>query len=175
MTETVIYPGKCYVYEWLSETGECLYIGKGSGNRAWHFERAELRERMGNERPAHARLLLWVDSEKDALDYEWRLIQALSPRWNVLRPIYPAGYQNPNKDYPQCRHAIIKLRVRPFIKNGSWDGRTFIGPEGRRTGLTLRMKQQARIMFKAGYWGNIPIERKPWWDFPYMDNNGVLR
>ncbi len=175
MTEITIYPGKFYVYEWLSENDESLYIGKGTGRRAWHFDRAEFRERMGNERPAHARILLWVDSEKDALDYEWRLIQIRSPRWNILRPIYRDGYQNPRKDYPQCRHAIIKLGMRPFIKDGSWDGHTFIGPEGRRTGATLRMKQQARIMFKEGYWGDIPIKRKPWWDLPDMDNNGVLR
>ena len=170
----MIYPGKFYVYEWLSENGECLYVGKGSGRRAWQFDRAELQARMAGEHPAHARLLLWVDLEKDAFDYEWQLIGIRSPKWNLLGLLYSTDGRI--RERSRCRQVIVQTGIRPFVKNGLWDRMTCMRPSGTSCMPSLNMLRQIRKMAAEGYWGVFRIDRKLWPGFADIDDEThVLR
>jgi hypothetical protein len=81
--KVTLYPGKYYVYEWLDKNGECLYIGKGTEGRAWVLC-GHANKKIKIEEVRTVRLLLWVDSNQDALDYERKLMVLRNPKWNMM-------------------------------------------------------------------------------------------
>ena|ERR1700722_1003160 len=83
---TKLYPGKYYVYEWLNKDGECLYVGKGTGKRAWNFHRdggiGQKIKKIGRENIT-VKLILWAEDLESVLRYERLLIVMRHPFWNI--------------------------------------------------------------------------------------------
>ncbi len=86
--ETVIYPGKHYVYEWRDSAGTLLYIGCGKDGRAWHVRR-EKGSQFYNPpscrglQEIRVSIIVWAESRKEALRYERELIDRFEPIWNI--------------------------------------------------------------------------------------------
>lgn len=166
MAETILYHGKFYVYEWLSVEGECLYIGKGTGKRAWDTRRG--RHTSGAIR---IRILLWIDDGRDAFYYERKLILAFKPKWNILIPKestslpiptmpWVGDEYVPRKIYRTQRERVIASGVRPLLREGIWDCRTFLSPDGEHCHMPhIGLLKVALALANSGYWGQFPIAR----------------
>jgi len=76
-----------YVYGHINKSGETVYIGKGSGNRAWTMVRGKRNDKWGEEFLANGefKIRIFASSltQKDALAVESALIKAKQPKCNI--------------------------------------------------------------------------------------------
>lgn len=83
--------GKYYVYYHIdSDTKEILYIGKGSGDRAWRFnkkERNPLWQEYKLNNNLEVKIIASFLSELEAFAIEKSLIETIKPRLNIVYAI----------------------------------------------------------------------------------------
>lgn len=63
------------------------------------------------------------------------------------------------KERPLCRKAIETRKLRPYLVDGAWDGFTVVDPDGLRSGLSVGMRTQMRLMVAEGRWGEMKLKR----------------
>jgi hypothetical protein len=148
MTEIVIYPGKYYVYEWLSESGECLWIGKGTGQRAWRWDTQSRGDKcliglVNATGPIRVKILVIVQTSQEALHYESKLILSCKPKWNT---------QSRGMDIN--RRGIVDLGIEPLVIDGFWDRRSCIGQDGKGRVVPEVLRKEVERMLLEGYWGD---------------------
>jgi hypothetical protein len=56
------------------------------------------------------------------------------------------------EERPRCRKKIIELSLRPYHRDGRWDGFSAVDRDGKRSYLGGRMKTQMRKMLEEGFW-----------------------
>ena len=82
--------GECYVYYHIDTLSlETVYIGKGTGNRAWDFKdssRNNIWLKYKNENELKVRVIAANLSNEEALSVESALIKVINPILNLLMP-----------------------------------------------------------------------------------------
>lgn len=150
------YPGKYYVYEWLSISGECLWVGKGKGLRAWTWDTQSRGNKclagiMNEPRPIRVKILVIVQTSQEALYYESKLILSCKPKWNT------AG-----RGMDVNRRGVVDLSIEPLVVNGVWNRRSCIGQDGRGVVVWGPTLKEIEKMILEGYWGDgIDIREAP--------------
>jgi len=80
--------GECYVYYHIDTLSlETVYIGKGTGNRAWNFKdkaRNNIWIKYKKENKLKVKIIAANLSEKEALCVERALIKVVNPILNLL-------------------------------------------------------------------------------------------
>lgn len=82
-----------YVYEWyIVETGEIIYVGKGTGNRYKVKKHNRLFDEMIKRFECESRIVKEFNVEKDAFDYEFEYINQLRDSGQCVCNIHSGGY-----------------------------------------------------------------------------------
>lgn len=81
-----------YVYEWfIVETGEVIYVGKGTGNRYKVRKHNQFFNDMIRRNNCDSRIVKEFESEADAFDYEYIHVKELKEAGQCVCNIYDGG------------------------------------------------------------------------------------
>ena len=81
-----------YVYEWyIIETGEIIYVGKGTGRRYKTRKHNKLFGEMIKRFECDSRIVKEFENEKDAFDYEFQRVLELQMKGECVCNIYKGG------------------------------------------------------------------------------------
>jgi len=81
-----------YVYEWfIVETGEVIYVGKGTGNRYKVRKHNKLFNEMIKRFFCYSRVVKLFDTEKEAFEYEYEHVMELKSKGQCVCNINPGG------------------------------------------------------------------------------------
>ena len=82
-----------YVYEWfIIETGEIIYVGKGTGRRYKVRKHNRLFDKMISENECSSRIVKEFETEQDAFHYENLRVSELKEIGQCVCNIYNGGY-----------------------------------------------------------------------------------
>lgn len=81
-----------YVYEWfIVDTGEIIYVGKGTGHRYKVTKRNRFFNDMIKRFKCDSRIVKWFESESDAFQYEYVRVRELKAQNQCVCNIYDGG------------------------------------------------------------------------------------
>lgn len=82
-----------YVYEWyIVETGEIIYVGKGTGNRYKVRKHNKFFNDMLSKHKCDSRIIKSFDTEKEAFSYEFERVNELKRIGQCVCNIYDGGF-----------------------------------------------------------------------------------
>lgn len=91
-----------YVYEWyIKETGEVIYVGKGTRNRYKVRKHNKFFTEMLKRFECDSRIIKSFDTEQDAFSYEYKRIEELKTKGQCVCNIYQGGFGGSTSDWTE--------------------------------------------------------------------------
>ena len=105
-----------YVYEWyIKETGEIIYVGKGSKKRYLCKQHNNLFKEMIKRFECESRIVKYFNDEIEAFNYEYKRIEELKRKKQCVCNIYKGGFGGETQSWSDekrkyySEHNVMKL------------------------------------------------------------------